>query len=253
MGLMMRWGLLRRLPIGIAFTLFAGLLAAPAFSASCPATPNVHFPDAAQPPNLGELKLQILDYKCFGGYDRDVARVLAEARVYVETRVGVVTNPAIILDIDETSLSNWPEILANDFGYIGDGRCDSLPQGPCGEHAWELSAQAPALTPTLELFKAAKSKGIAVFFITGRNGDDETRTATEKNLRLAGYEGWTGLIMRPAGSRTPSAADYKAPERAKIAARGFTIIANIGDQRSDLDGGYAERMFRVPNPFYFIP
>ncbi len=116
-----------------------------------------------------------------------------------------------------------------------------------------LSAQAPALTATLELFKAAKSKGIAVFFITGRNGDDETRAATEKNLRLAGYEGWTGFIMRPAGSHTPSAADYKAPERAKIAARGFTIIANIGDQRSDLDGGYAERTFRVPNPFYFIP
>jgi hypothetical protein len=104
------------------------------------------------------------------------------------------------------SLSNWREILANDFRYIGDGSCDSLPQGPCGEHAWELSAEAPALTPTLELFKTAKGKGIAVFFITGRNGDDETRAATEKNLHLAGYEGWTGLIMRPPGSHTPSAA-----------------------------------------------
>jgi hypothetical protein len=83
----MRWGLLRRLPIGIALALFAALPAAPALAASCPTTPNVHFPDAAQPPNLGELKLQILDYKCFGGYDRDVTKVLAEARVYVETRV----------------------------------------------------------------------------------------------------------------------------------------------------------------------
>jgi hypothetical protein len=111
------------------------------------------FFDAGQSPNIGELKLQILDYKCFGGYDRDVAKVLAEARVYIETRAGVATNPAII-PIDETSLSNWPEILANDFGYVGDGKCASLPQGPCGDRAWELLAQAPALTPTLELFRA---------------------------------------------------------------------------------------------------
>jgi hypothetical protein len=28
---------------------------------------------------------------------------------------------------------------------------------------------------------------------------------------------------------------------------------NVGDQQSDLDGGFAEKAFRVPNPFYFIP
>jgi acid phosphatase len=245
------------LPHRFAFVLacLAGLmLATPsAMGASCPATPAVHFPEPGQLPNLGELKVQILDYKCFGGYDRDVAKALAEARVYVETRAGVVDKPAIVLDIDETSLSNWPEVLANDFGYIGDGECNALPKGPCGEHAWELSAKAPPLQPTLELFLAAKAKGIAIFFITGRTGDDATRAATEKNLRAAGYEGWTELIMRPVGTSTASAADYKAPERAKIAARHFTIIANVGDQKSDLDGGYAERTFRVPNPFYYIP
>jgi hypothetical protein len=239
---------------GFAWALAVALLlaGAPAFATSCPTVPNVHFPEAGQPPNIGELKLQLLDYKCFGGYERDVKKALAEAQVYVETRAGLVPNPAIVLDIDETSLSNWQEILADDFGYIGDGPC-TLPQGPCGERAWELSSQAPALLPTLELFKAARARGIAVFFITGRNGDEETRAATERNLRQAGYEGWAELIMRPAGSHTASAADYKAPERAKIAARGFTILATIGDQKSDLDGGYAERAFRVPNPFYYIP
>jgi len=33
----------------------------------------------------------------------------------------------------------------------------------------------------------------------------------------------------------------------------FTIIANNGDQLSDLVGGYAQKCFQVPNPFYFIP
>jgi hypothetical protein len=87
-GLTMRESLIRRFPVGIGLTLIIGLFlaAAPAFAASCPTAPYVHFFDAGQPPNIGELKLQILDYKCFGGYDRDVAKVLAEARVYIETR-----------------------------------------------------------------------------------------------------------------------------------------------------------------------
>jgi len=28
------------------------------------------------------------------------------------------------------------------------------------------------------------------------------------------------------------------------------IIANIGDQESDLAGGFAEKTFKLPNPFY---
>jgi hypothetical protein len=35
--------------------------------------------------------------------------------------------------------------------------------------------------------------------------------------------------------------------------QGYTIIANMGDQPSDLDGGLSERTFLLPNPFYRIP
>jgi hypothetical protein len=30
-------------------------------------------------------------------------------------------------------------------------------------------------------------------------------------------------------------------------------VVNIGDQFSDLAGGFAERVFKLPNPYYFIP
>jgi hypothetical protein len=40
--------------------------------------------------------------------------------------------------------------------------------------------------------------------------------------------------------------------RAEIAGAGFSIIANIGDQPSDLFGGHAEKMFLLPNPFYRV-
>ena len=201
-------------------------------------------------PNLGDLKRQLKQYHDSGAYDRDVAAVLSEAQQYVERRAKEVQKPALVLDIDETSLSNWPEIAANDFGFIANGPCD-LPGGPCGNRSWDASGQAKAIQPTLALFLAAKAAGVTVLFITGR--DESGRAATETNLVNIGYIGWAALAMRPAGSTTPSAADYKTPERAKIEARGYTIIANVGDQPSDLAGGHAERTFQVPNPFYRIP
>jgi hypothetical protein len=33
----------------------------------------------------------------------------------------------------------------------------------------------------------------------------------------------------------------------------FTIIANIGEQESDLVNEHAARRFKLPNPFYYIP
>jgi predicted secreted acid phosphatase len=204
----------------------------------------------AEPANLGLLKTALTAYHQ-KNYAHDLAAVDARAQAYVAAHLAGVKKPAIVLDIDETSLSNWPEIAADDFGYIHDGPCDALPKGPCGAKAWELSARAEAIGPTLALFKALRAKGVDVFFITGR--DESERAATEQNLHQAGYDGWAKLIMRATGSSTPSAADYKAPERAKIEAAGYRIIANIGDQKSDLAGGHAMKGFKLSNPFYFIP
>jgi putative acid phosphatase of HAD superfamily subfamily IIIB len=105
--------------------------------------------------------------------------------------------------------------------------------------------------PTLTLFRQARALNIAVFFITGR--PESQRAATEQNLRNTGYEGYSGLYMVPEGRHYSSAADFKAPVRATIEAAGYTIIANMGDQPSDLAGGHAEKTFLLPNPFYRIP
>jgi acid phosphatase len=227
--------------------------AAAGAAAACETVPPLNSLEMTQPINLGELKQQIRHYACSGAYDSEIAKVALEAQAYVEKRAGEVAKPALVLDIDETSLSNFREILANDFGFIYDGACDVLPKGPCGWRAWALSARAEAIVPTLALFRAAKAKGVAVFFVTGRRDDEEQRKATVKNLTDAGYEGWAGLSMRPVSDQNASVVPYKSGERAKIAAQGHTIIANSGDQHSDLAGGYAERAWKLPNPFYFIP
>ena len=71
--------------------------------------------------------------------------------------------------------------------------------------------------------------------------------------RHAGYDGWQRLYMEADGARYRSAADFKAAVRAAIEQAKYTIIANVGDQPSDLAGGHAERTFLLPDPFYRVP
>jgi len=203
----------------------------------------------AEVPNLFDVQRQVEHYIDSGQYDADVTRVAGEAQAYLEQRAGVATKPAIVLDIDETSLSNWPAYRINGWGRVVNGGCD-LEQGPCGLRAWQARGRATALQPTLQLARRAKALGVAVFFISGR--PPELREATERNLRERGYE-WDQVIIFPEGARFASAVDFKAPERRKITERGYTILLTMGDQESDLAGGYAERTFKLPNPVYFIP
>ena len=200
-------------------------------------------------PNLFYVQQQITEYIDSDRYYEDVARVAHAAQDYLEHRVPAVSKPAIVLDIDETSLSNWPAYRANGWARILDGGCD-LQHGPCGLRTWQDMAQSKALPPTLQLAQRAKALGAAVFFISARPA--AYRAATERNLREQGYQ-WDEMIILPEGARFANAADFKAPERKKITERGYTIIVNIGDQDSDLTGGFAEKTFKLPNPVYFLP
>jgi predicted secreted acid phosphatase len=208
---------------------------------ACAPQPRVH--------NLYDAQREVERYIASGDYDRDFAGVVGNARAYLERRARTATRPAIVLDIDETSLSNWPAYKVNGWVRVVNGPCN-VEQGPCGLRAWQDLAQSKALAPTLELAKHAKELGVAVFFITGR--PSTLRDATERNLREQGYE-WEEVILLPPGATFTSAADFKAPERKKIAERGYTILFSMGDQESDLKGGYAERVFKLPNPVYFLP
>lgn len=204
---------------------------------------------AAGVPNIYDAQRLVEQYIVGGRYEGDVANVVAGARAWLEERTKSATRPAIVLDIDETSLSNWPAYRLNGWVRITNGGCD-LQQGPCGIRAWQLLGQSKAIAPTLALARRARELGVAVFFITGRPAN--LQTATEQNLRDAGYE-WTGVILQPAGAQFASAVDFKAPERRKLTEQGYTIVFSMGDQQSDLTGGYAERTFKLPNPVYFLP
>jgi predicted secreted acid phosphatase len=226
-----------RLPLVLVWLAMAG-------SAGC-----AHPRASAAVGNLFDAQRQVEQYIDSGRYDADFARVAGEAQAYLERRAASVVRPALVLDIDETSLSNWPAYKANGWGRIVGGDCN-LEQGPCGIRAWQTLGQSKALPPTLALVSRARALGVTVFFISAR--PHALHGITEQNLREQGYA-WQDVIVLPDGASFKSATDFKAPERRKITERGFTILVNMGDQDSDLKGGYAERTFKLPNPVYFLP
>jgi predicted secreted acid phosphatase len=46
---------------------------------------------------------------------------------------------------------------------------------------------------------------------------------------------------------------YKSGTRAYIESQGYDIVGNFGDQFSDLQGGFADKTFKMPNPNYYLP
>ena len=184
-------------------------------------------------------------YHDSGQYENDIALVIQSAQAYIEKLPTPTGKEAIVLDIDETSLSNWAAI---DLYQPYDS--DSF-------KAWVAKGIAPAITPTLELYQSAIKRGFRVFFITGRKTSQASITKT--NMKNAGYTQWEQIFFHPDPGQDgnpyltfPEAGTYKTSVRWSLHNQGYTLVANIGDQVSDLVGGYAQACFQVPNPFYTV-
>lgn len=77
-----------------------------------------------------------------GRYEAEVGALVDQARVFLESRAPRGGKLAIVLDLDETALSNLTSLRANDWGFIVGGPCDL---------AWIAMAQSPPIKPVLAL------------------------------------------------------------------------------------------------------
>jgi predicted secreted acid phosphatase len=217
---------------------------------------------------------------------------------------------AIVLDVDDTSLTTWNyELFSNwIFDPATNGNFVGLTSGAFTGNMF------PATPGMVALATQAKSDGYAVFFITGRG--DAQHQATIANLLNdaaagfsdiasvnyagktapeidAGYPAPTavnighplaapftdGLFTKPATGNAAAGTTnqypaylnkpefcataiasntscpttrYKSGTRAYIESLGYDIVANFGDQFNDLDGGFADMTFKMPNPNYYL-
>ncbi|MCA0404053.1 MAG: HAD family acid phosphatase [Proteobacteria bacterium] len=201
----------------------------------------------AEPTNLHTIKQELETYHDSGCYEKELAAVISQATNYILKEADAnKTNLhkkklAIVLDIDETSLSNYPYMVKRSFG----GTREEM-------HREIEEAKAMPIAPTLALYESALKAGVTVFFVTGRY--ESERNATKINLENAGFKNWAGLYLRPLNYKhKTSIIPFKVNAREQITRKGYTIIASIGDQYSDIKGGFAKKGFKLPNPYYYLP
>jgi hypothetical protein len=279
----------RHLVVGglvVALSMVAGGVAV---AAALPAIQTITPHSANQITNLDVLRQQIRNY--YGDplgsgvfaddsyYAREARSVAAAGSRYLAERVrdhgdrhGTQPNQqslrAIVLDVDDTTLATWDYEVFSNWAY-----------NPTTNATFVTDQRFPAVPGMVDMVKRAAAEGYAIIFITGRPATQEA--ATLGNLVTdgvgvdAGYsspttlnDGEDGLFTKPAVANYPDylkaacAADpngscttihYKAATRAHIESLGYDIVADFGDQYSDLTGGSTDRTFKMPNPNYFLP
>ena len=205
---------------------------------------------SAEPvPNFGVERYRLADYaECVGDggcYWADLDAQTRRAEAVLDRSIATAKSGerlAMVLDIDETSMSSFCELRREDYGFL-----------LASFNKWVMTpAAAMSIPGTVRLFNKARAAGVEVFFITGRW--EEQRESTVRNLELAGYKGWKGLALKAGPQKQMSTVDYKGQERQKIVDAGYRIVLNMGDQWSDLNGqARGETSVKLPNPFYYLP
>ncbi|MGD9695455.1 MAG: HAD family acid phosphatase [Thermoleophilia bacterium] len=282
------WSRRTRLAVVASVAAAAAAVSAVAFSATGPAIQTWTPKSERQITNIDVLRQQIRNY--YGdplgtgvvgpdsNYVREASAVAASgerwlawrARAPVRGAKGHGLQKAIVLDVDDTTLATWNYEIASNWAY-----------NPTTNAAYVTDQKFPAVPGMVDLVTTAAEKGYAVFYLTGRPAAQED--ATLGNLTAdgvgedAGYpaptalpDGEDGLFTKPAVADYPdylkaacateistgascSTIHYKAATREHIESLGYDIVANFGDQYSDLKGGSADRGFKLPNPNYFLP
>lgn len=142
---------------------------------------------------------------------QDVRVAMKGSGHYVEDRVAAGgTRLAINFDIDNTAMAT----------YYAEGK---------------------PVRRVLKFARRAQAQGVYLLFNTGRTADK--LGDMEAQLIAAGYA-VTEICTREEGMRL---AKSKQACRRHFVEEGYTIIANVGNRRTDFVGGDYERAFRLPN------
>ena len=198
----------------------------------------------------------LTQYDPDGAYAHEVEGITAKAGKYLAHHHKRTAGKAILFDVDDTTLNTYSYEIYTNFVY-----------NPTSNAAFVNAGSAsvfPAVPGMVDLEQKAQAEGYQVFFLTGRPGTQ--RDGTVNNLVDAGYTGIsstdsTNLYLKDYAADTwlspcaPSCTtiQYKSLTRQHIESLGYEIVANFGDQFSDLKGGFADRTYKIPNPMYYLP
>ncbi|MGP3976882.1 HAD family acid phosphatase [Streptomyces sp. 8N114] len=226
-------------------------------------------------PNLDQVKTKIEAYygdietpdgehyaSPHSNYAKQTRGIAAKARKDLErdlrkydsghgSAAGSRNKPAVVLDVDDTTLLTYN--FEREIGYHFT---------PQAQDEYLRTKNMDPVFGMRKLVNWAHSKGVTVFLVTGRK--EYQRDWSVRNLKKAGYKNPVGkdrFFLKNEEHPPPyldcgsdcTTVEYKSGTRKHIEGRGYDILANFGDQYSDLKGGYADRKVKLPNPMYYLP
>jgi hypothetical protein len=192
-----------------------------------------------------------------GAYANEVGGIVADAEKFLskpnpggKDKSGATK--AVLFDIDDTTLNTYSyEIYSN---FVFNPTTNASFVNAC----LTTGCVFPAVPGMVGLEHFAEAQGYTVFFLTGRGIAQHDGTLA--NLTSVGYDVTDSNLflkdlsapwLSSCGSPCPTT-QYKSLTRQHIESLGYDIVANFGDQFSDLNGGFADQTFKIPNPTYFI-
>jgi predicted secreted acid phosphatase len=203
-------------------------------------------------------------------YAQETENVAADGSHWLAAKAHAASTPekkAILLDVDDTTLATFNYELYSNWDF-----------NPATNADFVLNERFPAVPGMVDMVNQAKDEGYKIIWLTGR--PDSQEAATLGNLLKVGYPapsalpdatlggGSDGIFTKPAianyppyltfcNAPTPTTTcntdEYKSATRQYIESLGYDIVANFGDQFSDMSGGFEDRTFKLPNPSYFLP
>jgi predicted secreted acid phosphatase len=206
---------------------------------------------------------------------RTARRVLAAAQRELardqRTLAGITVpkSPAAVFDADDTTLWTY-DMEDGDPQAVHAGMQFNFSSDL--QDKWVQGKWFPATPGMPALVRAVHAAGCTIVGLTGRNTAQQD--ATIANLTQVGYVDAAGKPLFTAANyytkwlkdatppayidcgddRTCSTIEYKSGTREYLETqKGLDVVANLGDQFSDLHGGYADATYKLPNPTYYLP
>ena len=195
-----------------------------------------------RPINLTTAREVVQQYYEQGHFETEVEEVVDRALEELIRQDRCHEGTAVIFDVDDTLLWSYYEMKRIQFGYtVRDN------------HEWVLKADAPVVPHVKQLYDYAVDRGCQIILITGRREDE--REATIKNLKKDGFNKIDMLLMPSKEEKCATKGhvlEFKTRQRQLLEEKGYTIVATIGDQYSDLVGGYTDYKIKIPNYTYIL-
>ena len=99
------------------------------------------------------------------------------------------------------------------------------------------------IEPSITFYQYAKDLGYHTVILTARS--EMKRDITIQNLERWKVKDYDQIILRGKEDIPFSFGKYKLDQRKKLNER-YTIVANVGDQPTDFEGGYNGKIIRIP-------